>query len=180
MHTSAAPAVGQFAPPATFQNQFLRQSYEIQGKRNATPPVQARALELEGASVAGHLQQLMLTRDKSGAGLDLRSLGIITGKACWVLYIDCIVLSSGGSLLVALSAAIHKALQSTSIPRVSVDTSIEDATAEDIEVDADAFTRMQLDTSRLPVVLTPCQVRELPAHRSDTHRAGRLACCGRY
>jgi exosome complex RNA-binding protein Rrp42 (RNase PH superfamily) len=120
--------------------------------------MQARALEEEGTTLACQLQQMLLTRDKTGSGLDLKALSVIPGVACWALFIDCIVLYHGGIVLTALSAAIHKALQSTTIPKISVDSSIEDATVEDIDVDANVFARQKIDATNLPVLVTVCQV----------------------
>lgn len=121
--------------------------------------VQARKLDDEGTRLASQLTRLLLTRGDKGPAIDLCALCIIRGTACWALYIDCIVMAAGGSPLMALCAGIHKALQDTRVPRVSVDDAIEDASAEDIEVDLDAIAGVPVDVSRLPVVLTACQVR---------------------
>jgi hypothetical protein len=42
----------------------------------------------------------------SGAAIDLSSLIVVEGKACWDLYIDGLVVSSDGNLLDALAAAV--------------------------------------------------------------------------
>jgi 3' exoribonuclease family, domain 1 len=131
--------------------------------------VQARRLDDAGAALAGQLDRLLLARgaESTGAstggvstvGLNLRQLGIIRGEAAWALSVDCIVLAAGGSVLMALAAGIHKALQDTRLPRVSVDASIVDATQEDIEVDADRVGGVPLAAAGLPVLLSTCQVR---------------------
>jgi hypothetical protein len=140
------------------------------GASSRSKCMQARDLEEEGMALACQLQHLLLSRDKTTSSLDLKALAIIQGVACWNLFIDCIVLCHGGSLLTTLSAAIHKALQSTSIPKTLVDASIEDATVEDIEVDANMFARQTIDTSHLPVIVTVCQVR-------FPNRSSQSACC---
>ena len=49
---------------------------------------------------------------------DLRSLSVVSGKACWVVYVDAIVLNEGGNVLGALSLAARAALAVTRIPKV--------------------------------------------------------------
>lgn len=131
--------------------------------------MQPRKLEDEGTKLSGQLTRLLLTRGDKGPAIDLNSLCIIRGEACWVLHIDCIVVAAGGSPLMALCVGIHKALQNTRVPRVSVDKTIEDATAEDIEVDTDAIAGMPVAISRLPVVLTACQVGRPHLRRLHCH-----------
>jgi len=43
----------------------------------------------------------------AGSALDLRALSIVSGRTCWVLCIDALVLTAGGSLLDALSIAVR-------------------------------------------------------------------------
>lgn len=45
--------------------------------------------------------------------LDKKQLCIIEGHTCWTIYVDVIVLSSGGSLADAVTLAAHSALNST-------------------------------------------------------------------
>ena len=42
-----------------------------------------------------------------GSTLDLRALSVVTGKTCWVLCIDALLLSINGSVLDALSIAVR-------------------------------------------------------------------------
>jgi hypothetical protein len=121
--------------------------------------VQGRRLDDDGAGLAAQLEGLLLARDLEHSGINLKRLSIIRNEACWLLYIDCVVLARGGCLLMALSAGIHKALQDTTLPQVSVDNSIEDARAEDIELDANPLASLWLDVTQLPVVVSACQVR---------------------
>jgi hypothetical protein len=58
----------------------------------------------------------------------------------------------------ALAAAVTRALLDTRLPRVSVDAAIEDADAGDIELDADTLVGVPVDASRLPAILSTCQV----------------------
>ena len=124
--------------------------------------VQKRKVEDEAVALTAHLEQLLLTRDDTHAGLNLKALSIIRGTACWMLHIDGLVLAGGGSALMALAAAVHKALQTAVLPRVSVDARLENATAADIDVDGNPFSTMSLDVCRLPVVISACQARHPP------------------
>ena len=151
--------------------------------------LQARKLDDAAAALAGQLDRLLLARaaaapsSHSGhkgttnalpgpqpavatastaaepAGFDYASLGIIRGEACWHLHVDCVVLALGGAPLMALAAAVTRALLDTRLPRVSVDAAIEDADAGDIELDADTLVGVPVDASRLPAILSTCQVR---------------------
>ena len=42
----------------------------------------------------------------TGCAIDLAALKIVSGKRCWVLFVDGLVLSADGNLLSALSIAV--------------------------------------------------------------------------
>eukprot|EP00892_Ulva_mutabilis_P004670 jgi/Ulvmu1/2575/UM014_0026.1 len=117
-----------------------------------------RRLEEHGTALAAVLQRLLLSRTRAGAALDLGSLCIIPGTAVWQLSVDCVVFAAGGGLVDALALAVRAALAAAAVPAVKVDDGIEDATAEDIEVDPDAAAVLRLDVSNLPIVVTACQL----------------------
>ena len=123
--------------------------------------LQGRQLEETGVALAAVLRRLLLSRTRDGAALDLESLCIIPGKAVWRLSVDCIVFAAGGGLVDALALAVRAALADTAVPTVRVDQGIEDATADDIEVDPDASAVLRLDVSNLPIIVTACQVPPL-------------------
>jgi len=54
----------------------------------------------------------------SGGSLDLKSLCVLPGKTCWVVYVDALLLNDGGNVLDALSIAARAALALTRIPKV--------------------------------------------------------------
>lgn len=54
----------------------------------------------------------------AGGGLDLTQLSIVSGKTCWVLYVDALVLNMDGNVLDALSLAAKAALADTRVPKV--------------------------------------------------------------
>jgi hypothetical protein len=54
----------------------------------------------------------------AGGSLDLKSLCVLPGKTCWVVYVDALLLNDGGNVLDALSIAARAALALTRIPKV--------------------------------------------------------------
>ena len=50
--------------------------------------------------------------------IDLESLCIVSGKYCWIVHIDILVLQLDGSLLDAASLAAYVALSCTKVPKV--------------------------------------------------------------
>jgi exosome complex component RRP42 len=54
--------------------------------------------------------------------LDLEGMCISKGKQCWILFIDALVLDSGGNLIDSLSIAVRAALLTTRIPKIEVST----------------------------------------------------------
>ena len=91
------------------------------------------------------------------AGIDLRGLGIVDGKSCWLLYVDALVLNRGGNLLDAISIAAKAALGNTRIPKVDIVADEEGGEAE-IELDDDPESAVPVDTTRVPLVITVSQV----------------------
>ncbi|CAK0752194.1 hypothetical protein CVIRNUC_002127 [Coccomyxa viridis] len=122
------------------------------------PELQGRSGETLAFDLARKLEKT-LSAGPSGRGspLDLRALCILSGRTCWVLCIDALVLSMDGSLIDALGVAIRAALQNTRIPLVEVGAT-EDADEEpELELDDDPANAKHVDVSRLPVILTVCQ-----------------------
>lgn len=54
----------------------------------------------------------------TGGSLDLKSLCVLPGMTCWVVYVDALLLNDGGNVLDALSIAARAALALTRIPKV--------------------------------------------------------------
>ncbi|KAI7838664.1 hypothetical protein COHA_007467 [Chlorella ohadii] len=109
-------------------------------------------------------------------GVDLSTLSIVSGKTCWVLYVDALLLNIGGNLHDALSVAAKAALADAKIPKVEV-VQGEDPTDEpgyevdddpqwfslylyepDYEVDDDPQQAQRLDVSRVPLCVTVSQI----------------------
>lgn len=92
------------------------------------------------------------------SGLDLRSLSIVSGKTCWMLFIDCLVLNDDGSVLDALSLAARAALAVTRLPKVDVSMG-EEGDVPEVEVSDDRGST-PLNISGVPVMVTVSQVRQ--------------------
>jgi len=52
--------------------------------------------------------------------IDFKKLCLLPGQQCWIIYVDALVLDSGGNLFDALSIATRAALYNTTIPQVTV------------------------------------------------------------
>jgi len=84
--------------------------------------------------------------------LDLKSLSIIPGKQCWILYVDIMVLDSGGNLFDAISIATRAALHNTRIPKLSVVAG--DQGELEIEVSDDLSEAVRLNIDNVPICVT--------------------------
>lgn len=103
---------------------------------------------------------------------DLKPLCIVPGKRCWVLYIDVMVLASGGNLFDTISVATLAALSNVRIPSIKVSQSfapaviqmpnvtcfqvVESEGEKEIELsdDPEAFTKLAVDTVPVCVTMT--------------------------
>jgi len=87
--------------------------------------------------------------------IDLKQLCIIPGKQVWVLYVDALVLDSGGNVLDALFLAAKAALKHTKIPAVDVVEG--DKVGElQIAVSDDPFESksLTLDNDKIPICVS--------------------------
>lgn len=91
-----------------------------------------------------------------GCAIDLTALKIVSGKRCWVLLLDGLVLSADGNLLDALSIATKAALGDLRIPRMEVNMG-EDGDEPELELDDDPEQASSLDITRLPLIITVSQ-----------------------
>ncbi|CAG9461666.1 unnamed protein product [Pedinophyceae sp. YPF-701] len=110
-----------------------------------------------GQEAANELAQSLeraLGAGKSGRGaaIDLSTLKIVSGKACWAVWVDCIVLSNSGSTIDACSIGVRAALMGTRMPKVSV--ADESSSEPEIEVDDEPGSAWPLDTANVPLVVS--------------------------
>jgi len=85
-------------------------------------PSASRDFEGKGANdINNELSQIM-NRVLNGpqGGIDLKSLCIIPGAQCWIIYVDVLVLDYDGNLLDTIFLATRAALQNTRIPKTEI------------------------------------------------------------
>ena len=120
----------------------------------ASPAFRGRGGEELAAELVGAIEKSYYMGPNSVASespIDLSSLCILSGKSCWVLYVDALILDLDGSVIDAISMACRAALQDTKIPKVEIQQEGDEA---DFEVDDDPEQAARLDVSRVPLSLS--------------------------
>jgi exosome complex component RRP42 len=118
----------------------------------------------DGPAVAGASGNGMMSSVSSSvtstAAIDLESLCIQPGKACWLLAVDVVAASDRGSMIDAMSIAVRAALADAKIPKVTIGAVGDDAGDEvgELEVDDDPDACSRIDVSRLGVVVTTSKI----------------------
>uniref|UniRef100_A0A6B2LD68 Ribosomal RNA-processing protein 42 n=1 Tax=Arcella intermedia TaxID=1963864 RepID=A0A6B2LD68_9EUKA len=107
-----------------------------------------------GAQINVELATVM-QRMLQGAAVDLRRLCLLPGQQCWVLYIDAMVLDSGGNLFDALSIAIRAALANTTLPTITVSKG---DNQEEFELELDPDRTISLPIDNVPICVTLSKV----------------------
>ena len=92
-----------------------------------------------------------------GYGVDLKMLNIITGKSCWNLYIDALVLNDDGNVLDALSLACYAALANTRVPKVDIIAG-ENGEEPELELDDDMENSVSLEMHNIPIIASVVKV----------------------
>jgi len=114
---------------------------------SASPEFEGRGAEELNTELARVLERLLQTE----SAIDLTKLCIIPGKVCWILYVDAMVLDSGGNLFDAISVATRAALFNTTIPVVEVAN-------DDYDVTDDPSKQWNLDVTNVPIYVTFCKI----------------------
>jgi exosome complex component RRP42 len=83
---------------------------------SASPEFEGRGAEDLNLELAQAMENLM----KHPGALDLKSLCLAPGQLCWIIFVDVLILDSGGNLFDAVSIASRAALHNTRIPKVEV------------------------------------------------------------
>jgi exosome complex component RRP42 len=132
----------------------------------ASPEYEGRGGEQWSSELAGFLDRSLrplpsesnnLQVEPRHHGIDLGQLKIITGKTCWNLYVDALVLNDDGNVLGALSLAALAALSDTKIPRVSI-LAGENGEEPEIELDDDPESSERLDLKYASAIVSVCQI----------------------
>lgn len=111
-------------------------------------------LSLPASSLSSPIRSLFT----ASGSIDLRTLCIAPGRHCWAIYVDVLVLESGGSLLDTMALAVFAALLDTRLPRLRLITG---ETPEDVEVEVEedpSATEPFPGAEGIPVCVTFLQV----------------------
>ncbi|CAL1585069.1 unnamed protein product [Knipowitschia caucasica] len=119
---------------------------------NATPEFEGRGGEELGTELSNTLYKVFNNKHS----IDLKSLSILRGEHCWVLYVDVLLLQCDGNLYDAISVAIKAALFSTKIPKVHI--SSDEEGSKEIELSDDPFDCIRLRVDHVPCIVTVCKV----------------------
>jgi len=114
---------------------------------SASPEFEGRGAEELNTELAQLLERLL----KNETALEWEKLCILLGKVCWILYIDTLVLDSGGNLFDAISVATRAALYNTTIPVVEVQN-------HDYDVTDDPEKIWKLNVENTPICISFCKI----------------------
>jgi len=111
-------------------------------------------------AVALEAERLLETLLNGSNGLDLTKLCLTAGYHCWLLHIDCTVLTLDGNLVDTLSLAVRAALEDTVLPNVNINAGERKGKYE-IEIAPFDPNSNKLDVSSVPIFVTLAKVGEL-------------------
>lgn len=126
---------------------FIEVSIDISPSCNLK--IDDRKLGEYGSQISQQLQSIYIGSD----AIDLKSLCIISGKFCWAIYVDILILQMDGDPLDICSIASYVALHCTKIPKIYLSLG-ESGKPEDFEISGDLSDSTQLDVSRVPILIT--------------------------
>lgn len=113
----------------------------------------ATALDKHSSDELSSQVAALIERSLRSSGLDWEGVCLVPQKACWIFFVDILVLDSDGNLFDAASVAAIAALHCTQIPEVTV--SVDPASGElQLEVDDDQSKHSKLDVSKAPLLVT--------------------------
>eukprot|EP00794_Sanderia_malayensis_P003695 gene3695-4213_t len=133
---------------------------------NASPLFERRGGESLALELSSSIEQMI-----HSSTLNLESLCVIPGKACWVLYIDALILECGGNLFDTLSLAVKAALFNTELPKLEISG---EAGEVDFDVLDDQYDVQTIDVSRVPLIVT---VNKIGSRFVLDATAEEEACC---
>ncbi|XP_074660064.1 exosome complex component RRP42-like [Tubulanus polymorphus] len=116
---------------------------------NATPEFEGRG----GEELAVEISNVLMRAYDTPASLDYKSLCVIPGQQCWVLYIDIVLLECGGNLFDVASLAVKAALFDTKIPNLTV-TECDETGGIDIQLSDDPYDYTYIDIKQAPCLVT--------------------------
>ncbi|CAG8755069.1 12221_t:CDS:2 [Dentiscutata erythropus] len=109
------------------------------GRVSRSSPIASQQFAGRGADDINNELTQMMSRVLNGpqGGLNLEKLCIIPGKACWIVYIDALVLDYAGNIVDTMFMTTRAALYNTQVPKAIIhdlgDGEVEFDLSEDVE-----------------------------------------------
>eukprot|EP00029_Vermamoeba_vermiformis_P013882 TRINITY_DN8823_c0_g1_i1.p1 TRINITY_DN8823_c0_g1~~TRINITY_DN8823_c0_g1_i1.p1 ORF type:complete len:295 (+),score=59.47 TRINITY_DN8823_c0_g1_i1:74-958(+) len=139
-------------PDPQFPNQG-RVHVSVECAPSASPEFEGRGGEELNLELSNIVERLL----QSSAAFKSDKLCLVPGKQVWIIYVDAMVLDSGGNLVDAIALAARAALFSTKIPSVKVKENIRTGQVE-LEVSDDPEDCIELDIEEIPITVTLTKV----------------------
>jgi exosome complex component RRP42 len=90
--------------------------------------------------------------------IDRRALCVAPGAFAWEVYVDVLILASGGNLLDSVSLALCAALSETLLPKVEVEEAMEEGEAVQLKVDDRPEMGTPFPMKKTPLCVTVAQI----------------------
>jgi len=118
---------------------------------SASPEYEGRGAEVFNVELSRVIERLLTET----YAINMKSLCLVTGRQCWVIYIDAMVLDSAGNLFDAISITTRAALFNTKIPKVNVvpGNSLDEYEIE-LTDDPDDFVNITIEDIPICITLT--------------------------
>jgi len=143
----------EIGEPSSLAPDKGRISVSVECCPSASPEFEGSGAEYMNIELSRVIERL-LTESYS---IDLKSLCLIPGRQCWVIYIDALVLDSAGNLFDAISITTRAALFNTRIPKVNV---VQGETIDDLEIELtdDPDDSISIPIEDIPICVTLTQL----------------------
>lgn len=118
---------------------------------------------VQGASAEDWGRQLSVLLEALCAGddvVDRQALCVLPGVFAWEVYVDVLVLTSGGNLLDSVSLAMCAALREARLPRVEVVDAMEEGEHVQLKVDDRPEMGRPIPLRRSPLCVTVSQIKD--------------------
>lgn len=151
-------------PPLEDQPNHGRLVFSVECSPVANPAFRGRGGDELSSEITKSLERMMFASSSSTKAaiqhqpLDLSQLSIISGKSCWILYIDALLLDIDGSYIDTVSVAFKAALFDAKIPKIELIQGQNLEGEPEYEVDDDPECCVSIDTSKIPIYLRICRI----------------------
>jgi len=105
-----------------------------------------------------HLSAMLESLCAGDDVVDRRALCVAPGAFVWEVYVDVLVLASGGNLLDSVSLALCAALSETLLPKVQVEEAMEEGEPVQLKVDDRPEMGTRFPLKKTPLCVTVTQI----------------------